>query len=253
MEGKFSCRRLATLPRAVAVARWKAFPFQKGTEMQHDKRSGVGPTPASATPKPRRLKHGERRAALLRAAKELSVEQNVAIPSLDAIIERAGGSRRSIYTEFGGKEGLRDALLAEISGEILPALHEGIDRDMDLRAALIHFARSLVSALMSEHGIGMSRLIMQDSFSSPARARTFYAKGPGKGLKLLADILEAARARGEIAVKDCASAAACFSGMVRGNLYLERVLRLRPPLSEAEIEAHVDTVVDIFLEGVRAR
>ncbi|MDR0702572.1 MAG: TetR/AcrR family transcriptional regulator [Azoarcus sp.] len=231
--------------------------------MQHDKRPNAGPrrqaperagsTPASAAPKPRRLKHSDRRTALLQAAKELSVEQNVTIPSLDAIIKRAGGSRRSIYTEFGGKEGLRDALLAEISGEILPALHEGIDRNMDLRAALTHFARRLVCVLMSEHGIGMSRLIMQDSLTSPSRARTFYAKGPGKGMKLLADILEAARGRGEIAVRDCASAAGCFTGMVRGNLYLERALRIRPPLSEAEIEAHIGAAVDIFLEGVKPR
>ncbi|MDR1647194.1 MAG: TetR/AcrR family transcriptional regulator, partial [Zoogloeaceae bacterium] len=69
--------------------------------------------------KSRKLKPDERRAALLQAAKELSVEEGVAAPSLDAIIKRAGGSRRSIYTEFGGKAGLLDALIEEVSAEIL--------------------------------------------------------------------------------------------------------------------------------------
>ncbi|MDR1063723.1 MAG: TetR/AcrR family transcriptional regulator [Azoarcus sp.] len=212
-----------------------------------------GSASGDALSKARRLKHGERRAALLRAAKELSVERGVAVPSLDAIIERAGGSRRSIYTEFGGKEGLRDALLAEIADEILPALHADIGRDMDLRAALTHFARKFVSTLMSARGIDMSRIIMQDNFSSSARARSFFAKGPGEGARRLAGILEAARARGEIETKDCVLAANGFIGMVRGNLYLERVLRIRPPLAEAEIDAHIGMAVDIFLDGLRPR
>ncbi|MDR1462149.1 MAG: TetR/AcrR family transcriptional regulator [Azoarcus sp.] len=231
--------------------------------MRHDNRPDAGrarksknesgQTAESAPSKARRLKHGERRDALLRAAKELSVERGFAVPSLEAIIERAGGSRRSIYTEFGGKEGLRNALLAEISDEILPALHTGIGQDTDLRAALTRFAHKFVSTLMSERGINMSRIIMQDSFVSPARAKSFFARGPGEGAKLLASILEAARARGEIETKDCALAANCFIGMVRGNLYLERVLRIRPPLAEAEIDAHIGAAVDIFLDGLRPR
>ncbi|MDR0717613.1 MAG: TetR/AcrR family transcriptional regulator [Azoarcus sp.] len=189
----------------------------------------------------------------MRAAKELSVEQDVAIPSLDAIIERAGGSRRSIYTGFGGKEGLRDALLEEIAEEILPPLYDDIDQNADLRTVLTHLARNLVSALMSERGIDMSRIIMQDSFASPARAKTFYARGPGNGMRLLTGILEAARARGEIETEDCAVAAGCFMGLARGNLYLERALRIRPPLSETEIEAHIGAAVDIFLNGLKPR
>jgi hypothetical protein len=41
--------------------------------------------------------------------------------------------------------------------------------------------------------------------------------------------------------------------MVRGNLYLERALQLRPPPDEKEIEAHVDAAVDVFLNGLRPR
>jgi AcrR family transcriptional regulator len=234
----------------------------KAREMGRNHRPATGPgrqtdndakSPRGVSSGGKRLRHDERRAALLRAAKELSVEQGVAVPSLDAIIERAGGSRRSIYTEFGGKEGLRDALMAEISDEILPALLGDIEQDTDLRAMLMRLARNLASTLMSERGIVMSRIIMQDNFVSPARAKTFFARGPGEGMRLLTKVLEAARARGEIVARDCALVAGCFVGMIRGNLYLERVLLLRPPLDEAEIEAHIATAVDIFLDGLKPR
>jgi AcrR family transcriptional regulator len=222
--------------------------------MRHEERTGdVAERPAHAVARPRRLNAAERHAALLRAAKEFSIEHGVTALSLDAVIKRAGGSRRSIYTEFGGKKGLLEALIAEISTEILSGLVEGAALQGDLRATLKHFARNLVSTLTSAHGTVLSLFVLQDLFHSPERARRFLEQGPGRGARLLAERLEAARARGEIEARDCLAAANLFIGMARGNLYFERVLQLRPPPDEKEIEAHVDAAVDIFLNGLRPR
>jgi AcrR family transcriptional regulator len=223
--------------------------------MSHGKRTGGAPERRTrkSAPKTRRLSAAERHATLLQAARALSIEQGVAALSLDAIIARAGGSRRSIYTEFGGKDGLLDALMSEISGEILSALTGDAGQEGDLRATLRHFARQLVSTLGSAHGTVLSRIVLQYLFGAPERSRFFMEHGPGRGAKLIAEWLEAARSRGEIEVSDCLVAANLFIGMTRGNFYLERLLQLRPPPDEKEIEAHVDTVVDIFLNGLRPR
>ncbi|MDR2112933.1 MAG: TetR/AcrR family transcriptional regulator [Candidatus Accumulibacter sp.] len=227
---------------------------KKKTDIRSGQQDSRTPAPLARSPaKTRRLTASERRAALLRAAKELSVELGVAGPSLDAIIKRAGGSRRSIYTEFGGKEGLRDALMAEVTAEILPSLTDDVNRSADLRGTLVHFARRLVNVLESERGVSIGRIIMQDNFASPARARSFFANGPGKGTALLAKILEAARERGEIESPDCLLAANCFIGMLRGNFYMERLFLLHEPSGEEEIEARIGTAVDIFLGGIEAR
>src|SRR3546814_12122601 len=55
----------------------------------------------------------DRRAAILEAAGQVFFEQGYAATSIDAIIERAGGSKRNIYSEFGSKEGLFTALVSE--------------------------------------------------------------------------------------------------------------------------------------------
>ncbi|MDR2678304.1 MAG: TetR/AcrR family transcriptional regulator [Zoogloeaceae bacterium] len=198
----------------------------------------------------RKLKPDERRAALLQAAKEISAEAGGVAPSLDAIIQRAGGSRRSIYTEFGGKAGLMNALVDEIASEILASFVDDLGQTRNLRTILTCLARNIVTVLTSERGIRLSRIVLLDSLTSPERARTFFSRGPGEGVKRLAEILEAARLRGEIEIQNAPSAAACFVGMARGNLHLERVLQLRPPLNAEEIEAHVNSVVDIFLRGI---
>lgn len=48
----------------------------------------------------------QRRQAILSAATDLFMEHGFEGTSLDMVIERAGGSRRSIYQYFDNKEGL---------------------------------------------------------------------------------------------------------------------------------------------------
>jgi GNAT superfamily N-acetyltransferase len=88
-----------------------------------------------------------------------------------------------------------------------------------------------------------------DALSSRKRAAAFFAQGQGKGVRLLTKILEEARARGEIDLPDCARAADCFIGIAHGNLFFERVLQLRAPPDAKEIEDHIQTAVDIFLNA----
>ena len=63
-----------------------------------------------------------RREALLRAAAEVFFEQGYAATSIDAIIERAGGSKRNIYNEFGNKQGLFSAIVKENADKVLSTL-----------------------------------------------------------------------------------------------------------------------------------
>ena len=60
------------------------------------------PTPARSKRPPRE----GRRSAILEAAAQVFFEQGYAATSIDAIIERIGGSKRNIYSEFGSKEGV---------------------------------------------------------------------------------------------------------------------------------------------------
>lgn len=201
----------------------------------------------------KRLSQDERRSALLRAAAEIFFEQGYADTSLDALIQRAGGSKRSIYTEFGSKEGLFITLVSEQAGLILSSLEHIEDSDISLRETLLNFARNLMRALMSPTVIGVGWAIIADGIRFPEIAEKYYEYGPGRSAERLAEVLESARQKGEITIKDCSLAANQFMGMLRDNTYLQILLRLRPPLTEAEQENYIHSVVDIFLEGARPR
>ena len=72
----------------------------------------VGPRRKGRCPLP------ERRRALLDAARDVFLERGFANATIDAVVERAGGSKATVYSLFENKEGLFAALVAEAAEEL---------------------------------------------------------------------------------------------------------------------------------------
>jgi AcrR family transcriptional regulator len=192
-----------------------------------------------------------RREALLRAAAEVFFEQGYAATSIDAIIERAGGSKRNIYNEFGNKQGLFSAIVKQNADRALSTLVIEQMEDRDLQATLTAFGRHLMDVYMSPTLIGIYRIAVTEANRFPDLVKSFYEQGPGRATSRLAEVLEAANKRGEIRTDDCLRAAGHFVGMIRDNLHLQVVLGLRTAPSDEEAQAAVSSAVAVFLNGVR--
>jgi AcrR family transcriptional regulator len=193
----------------------------------------------------------DRRGALLKAAAEVFFEQGYVATSIDAIIERAGGSKRNIYSEFGNKQGLFSAIVTQSADKALSTLMIDATQGRDLRQTLTSFGRRLMDIYMSPTLIGIYRIAVTEANRFPDLVKSFYEQGPGRAASRLAEVLEAAGRRGEIRVDDCSRAAGHFVGMIRDNLHLQVVLGLRPAPSSREVNAAVESAVEIFLNGVR--
>jgi AcrR family transcriptional regulator len=194
-----------------------------------------------------------RREALLQAAAEVFFEQGYAATSIDAIIERAGGSKRNIYNEFGNKEGLFSAIITENADKVLSTLAIEEIEGHDLRETLTVFGQRLMVGYMSPTLLGIYRMAVTEANRFPDLVKSFYEQGPGRATSQLAKVLEGAKKRGEIRVNDCPRVAGHFVGMIRDNLHLQVVLGLRPPPSEKEVQEAVASAVEVFLNGVRVR
>ncbi|MBR1146770.1 TetR/AcrR family transcriptional regulator [Bradyrhizobium sp. AUGA SZCCT0431] len=200
---------------------------------------------------PKKGRANGRREALLRAAAEVFFEQGYAATSIDAIIERAGGSKRNIYSEFGNKQGLFSAIVKENADRVLSTLIIEQTEGHDLRATLTAFGLHLMGVHMSPTLIGIYRIAVTEANRFPDLVKSFYEQGPGRATSRLAEVLEAANKRGEIRTDDCSRMAGHFVGMIRDNLHLQVVLGLRAAPSDREIQAAVGSAVEVFLNGVR--
>lgn len=192
-----------------------------------------------------------RREALLRAAAEVFFEQGYVATSIDAIIERAGGSKRNIYNEFGNKEGLFTAIVTDSADKALSTLAIDAIEGNDLEATLTEFGRHLMDVYMSPTVIGMFRIAVTEANRFPELVKAFYDQGPGRTTSRLSEVLEAARMRGEIRTDNCKQLAGHFVGMIRDNLHLQVVLGLRGAPSDQEARAAVGSAVEVFLNGIR--
>ncbi|QSX37021.1 TetR/AcrR family transcriptional regulator [Shewanella sedimentimangrovi] len=191
-----------------------------------------------------------RREIILQAAAELFFEQGYAATSIDAIIERVGGSKRNIYSEFGNKEGLFNALVSGCTEKMTLALTLPETLGKDLRDTLMLLAYRMLHFYMSPMMLGIYRTTLMEAHRFPEWSQTFYDNGPKQAIDLFARVLGDAADRGELRGIDCQLAAGHFIGMLKDNQYYQVVLGLRPPLTEAESRRQVQSIVDIFLHGV---
>jgi len=192
-----------------------------------------------------------RRRALLAAAAEIFFERGYAATSIDAIIERAGGSKRNIYAQFGNKEGLFTAIVTQSADQALAALAIEEVAGQNLRDTLTAFGRQLMDIYLSPTVLGVYRMVVAEAQRYPDLARAFYDRGPGRTTAGLAQVLEQAVARGELASADPALHAEHFVGLIRDNHHLQVVLGLRPPPPTAERHRIVASAVELFLDGAR--
>ena len=190
------------------------------------------------------------REQLLAAAAAIFFEQGYAATRIDDIIERTGGSKRNIYSEFGNKEGLFAAIVSQQADRALSTL--AIDNlvGQSLRDILTAFGHRLIDIFMSPTLLGVYRIAITECARFPELVRRFYDLGPGRAGTTLAGVLVAAQERGEIYTRNCAMAGDHFVGMIRGNLHLQVMLGLRAPPEQEERAALVASVVDTFLCGM---
>src|SRR5262245_15041043 len=76
----------------------------------------------------------QRRERLVRLAAPLFLKKGYDNVSIDEIIGVVGGSKATIYTWFGGKEGLFEAVVRQKCGDVVMAIH--VDTTGSLEAQL---------------------------------------------------------------------------------------------------------------------
>jgi len=193
----------------------------------------------------------DRRAAVLQAAAQVFIDQGYSAASIDSVIELIGGSKRTIYREFGSKEGLFEALITDLAERAHAFFFDRPSVEGDLQDILHDFATRMISLQMAPMTLGAYRLAIAEQARFPKLAKLFYDKLPKQAVAKLAAILEDAKRDGLVAVSDCQRAASLFAGMGRDNLHLEVVLGLRRPPTAKQIDIMVTAMVSLFLNGVR--
>lgn len=188
-----------------------------------------------------------RRAEILAAATEVFFEDGYGRATMDQVLARTGGSKRTLYNHFPSKEGLFAAIVANVSDRVLAALRPSLDAG-DIRETLAAMGVDYLSVLLSPDGLALYRAMVSEAPHFPELARAFFANGPGRASSHLAGFFREQKKQGVLNVDDPQLAAEQFLGMVRGDVHLAAVLSARKP-TKALIRKTVGHAVETFLRG----
>lgn len=188
-----------------------------------------------------------RRDALIAAARRSFVERGFDGTSLDAIIAEVGGSRRNIYAEFGGKEGLLRAVIERIISEIAEGPARPAEAGGDPRDWLVAVGTAFVREMLDPEVIAVFRQLIGSGGASGEDAEALWRAGPQRFRGMLSDWLAGQHEAGRLHVPDPDLAAMLLPEMLRASYQIEILVGRRGTVPDAEVAAHVERVVDFFL------
>jgi TetR/AcrR family transcriptional regulator, mexJK operon transcriptional repressor len=194
-----------------------------------------------------------RRQAFLQAATAAFLEKGYASTTLDDVIARSGGSRQTLYSLFGGKQGLFEAIMADRVGQIFGdwCEDEGL-LDRVPEEVLVEVGIRYLEAVTTPDALGVYRLVVAEGVFMRELAEQFWSAGPGRSRAVLARYFAQQVERGTLHITDPDQAAHQFWGMLLGNFQIQCLLGLRPAPDRGEIESYVRMAVGRFLNGCRA-
>ena len=198
--------------------------------------------------------------ALLDAAAALFVEKGYAGTSLSDVLRLAGGSRTTLYTHFGDKDGLFRAMMEEHCARVLDGMAPdalaldapaGSDPEQagDPEERLVRIALHIMHALTQPQTTAILRTLISEGARIPDLVETFFRVGPERTRERMAGCLRELAEAGRIRVADAEVAAQAFCGMVTGNLLMERLILPDRLVDMPAVEAYVRACVRLFLRG----
>ncbi|GAA6203689.1 TetR/AcrR family transcriptional regulator [Thalassotalea sp. SU-HH00458] len=188
---------------------------------------------------------------ILDAAQKLFLKHGFDETSLEMIITESGGSRRSIYNEFGNKQGLLMAVLHQQISLQTQTIASIKTTKLAYQEALKEMCFRFVKGMVSDTLVSLFRLVIQVVPKLPEVGSLIYEKGPLKGMQPLTEYLMQLNEKKILAIDDPAYATQMLIEMVKGRLHLKVILLPNNKITDEEIHQHVDTAVDLFLKAYR--
>lgn len=198
-----------------------------------------------------------RRRALVDATWALVKESGIDGTTLDEIIARAGGSRATIYSAFGGKDGLIETAVGENCAAFAEHMIAMLDDGEDPATTLTSLATDLVTQIWTPEVIRIFGSFLTDGYRFPAVIDAFLQNGPTRLESRLSSYLSEVRAHGQAPVGDPDLAAKLFLDALHGDWLigcLGGAKNARDPQSDDTarwIRHVVARTLNLPLDGVR--
>ncbi|CAM3111268.1 TetR/AcrR family transcriptional regulator [Paracoccus nototheniae] len=188
----------------------------------------------------------QRREEILAIATEVFFAKGFSRTSIDDVLERIGGSKRTLYRHFPGKEALFTAIVTTFSdraSNFAPTTRSG-----ELRPLLLELGEHYLENLLSKDVVAMFRMAVAEAPHFPEVTKVVYENGPKRACELLAKKFFEYNESGQEKIDDPAEAAQAFLATLRGDLFFRVLLTVYKP-TPTQVKKSVAAAADYFLKA----
>jgi AcrR family transcriptional regulator len=191
-----------------------------------------------------------RRAAFLKAARDVFLEYGYEAANMAEIVKRAGGSLSTLYSQFGGKKGLFEAMIDARVKELTAQMQIELAAHAPLREGLRRIGEAFLRKQTQAESLDVFRLMVAQARKFPDMAEAWGKRAPEQVRRALADYLRDRAQAGEIRIQNFDLAASIFFDLVRARIQFRALLNVGYEPTETEIRETVDRAVRVFLGGI---
>jgi TetR/AcrR family transcriptional regulator, mexJK operon transcriptional repressor len=195
-----------------------------------------------------RLKPKAKEQEVLDVATEYFLQHGYRGASINAMARSSGISKESIYRYFSSKQQLFEAVIGRELIEYRRNWNrlDATLRSMDLRAALVTVAETVLGIITTDRTLALRRLIFDEATRSPEVGQHYYKIGAAQAYTVLENVLETHAHQSDF---DIPTLARDFAGLLCWRITLERQCAVRGEPTAAEIAQLSATVVDDFMKA----
>jgi AcrR family transcriptional regulator len=200
---------------------------------------------------PNKRSRGEvRNGKLQKVAADLFLKRGYEGVTIDKIVEVAGGSKSTVYSEFGGKCGLFISSIENLCRESNEPLAKIDYTGLDLEASLKKLSFHILKLITAKRSVDLHRLAIGEAANCPEVGEAWYTHGPAKTASFIRSLLESRRKELRKTAIPIDRIAVILHDSLTGDILYRLLAGVGKQENDAELKRLAGASVDLILGNV---
>jgi AcrR family transcriptional regulator len=194
-----------------------------------------------------------RNSKLQKVAADLFLKRGYEGVTVDKIIELAGGSKSTVYSEFGGKCGLFISSIENLCRESNEPLANIDYSGLGLEQSLKKLSFNILQLITNKRSVELHRLAIGEALNCPEVGEAWYTHGPARTASFIRSVLESHPDELQNASVPIDRLAVLLHDSLTGDALYRLLAGVGRHRKDTELEALASTTVDVILGNIRKR
>lgn len=194
-----------------------------------------------------------RNGKLQKVAADLFLKRGYEGVTIDNIVEVAGGSKSTVYSEFGGKCGLFISSIENLCRESNEPLAKIDYTGLDLEQSLKKLSFHILKLITAKRSVELHRLAIGEAVNCPEVGEAWYKHGPARTASFIQSVLENHRDELRTTTIPLDRLAVMLHDSLTGDVLYRLLAGVGKHQNDAALERLACAAVDVILESVRGK